>query len=438
MCNFTQTELYDTIQQYVQNQDAILAEARAAVVQWRYADEKMLGLFPLFSEIGFQGCDKWETPKRTWLQSKPDGICYEHGIDAHGRVRLIQRGKLTTLFMYSEQVVDEMNYRDREAAPRALCRHLLEHGRVVGVYEYCLSPHQYSFDAYEFGDDKLAKSIQQAWYVSDGKWVEATCTTICDYVHDSVGLLRVCRDMGESLGGRSLIFVRPGSGRLKNSKTTRRPFVAYTIEIDPNTDDAEHQIYCDAYGLEMNIDDEWSVDTVLLTRPDLVHVIIDDTDVTSMGTVYAGTSSTPPVGDLRKLKDAGATWILLSADDSAFATKASAVLDADLNLILSVTDVQEISTALANCDGVDDSRLVIAFRPDGDCAPKAAQKTASEIRQRLTEYRYDGSRVILASRIGNDDPIEYLTQPDIDGVLYDDGNFGSALEVLIMIALHSA
>ena len=92
MITFTQSQLYDAVQHYVRNQEALLADANASVIEWKYADEEMFGLFPLFNEIGFRGDNKWQPAQRAWYASKPSTFSYAHGFDVQGNVRLIQRG----------------------------------------------------------------------------------------------------------------------------------------------------------------------------------------------------------------------------------------------------------------------------------------------------------------------------------------------------------
>jgi hypothetical protein len=187
----------------------------------------------------------------------------------------------------------------------------------------------------------------------------------------------------------------------------------------------------------MNIDDEWPVDTVLLAAPDLVAVITNSVDIESMGTVYAGAKSMPPIADLTQIKDAGGTWLLLNADDANISANVRAALDAELNVILCVTKLPDITNAVVNCKDLADDRLVVAIRPHSVCTPDLAQTLASIIRAELKSHNCANSRVIIASQIGKENIMDYMTQPDIDGVLQFNGNFCWALDVLVPIALNS-
>ena len=88
---------------------------------------------------------------------------------------------------------------------------------------------------------------------------------------------------------------------------SRRPVVAYTMRLTESEYGPEYCVKCDAYGLEMNIDDAWPIDTILMAPPDLVDVITDETDVTSMGTVFVGAASSPADGDFQRLAASAAT-----------------------------------------------------------------------------------------------------------------------------------
>ncbi|MCC6507673.1 MAG: hypothetical protein IT423_01095 [Pirellulaceae bacterium] len=433
--NYTQKELYDSIQQYVQQYDEHLSSAMKAVVQWKYAECEMFGMVPLFHEIGFRGDNQWRPAARSWLSEKPVNNCYEHGIDQSGRIRIIKCGKLTTLFFYSDQVVDEMPFRDREPAPRGLRRYITQDGRVQAIYDCCISPEQYSLEKFQYRDGHPIRSDQQSWYVSDDQWVQASWTTTCTYEYDAAGLARVYRDMGERLGGKKLVYVRPGIGRLRHR--TRRPFVAYVIDPGSDRGEASHVVYSDAYGLEMNIDDEWPVDTVLLAPPRYVKVITGDTGVTSMGTVYAGASSMDSICDVRTAKKASARWILVDANHASAKSRVASVLKAKLNVILTITKPSELSSVLTAGPGLSSDRLVVAMNAKADSQPASIQALAAQARQLLKSINCADSRLIVAAQIGKETIVDFLSQPDIDGVLHREGDFSSALDVLVPLALES-
>jgi hypothetical protein len=437
MTTFTQSQLFDALEQYVQNRDALVEQASASVVELRFANEVMFGLLPLFDEIGFRGDNQWYPASRTWLPEKPATTCYEHGFDSAGRIRIIRNGPLTILFTYQDQIVDELLIRGRDAAPQGLKRYLVESGRTTAAYQCLASPQQYHCETFQYDQGKLLQSEQKTWYVKDGQWVEASWVTRHLYEYDSVGLIRVFRDIGEASGGKELVYVRPKWGRLCKQNRSRRPFVAYTIHIEQDCSDPQHLVYSDAYGLEMNINDEWPIDTVLLAPPALVRVITGDTGVLSMGTVYAGAASLESKCDLRKLKKSGGKWALLDAEASNVQSMARSVLDANLSVILSVTNPSQVSNLLAGCKHLTSERIVVAIRSEDAYSPDTAQSAALEIRNELHSLNSGQSRVIVDTTIEKLEVLDFVEKPDIDGVLYRDGTFASALKALVPIALES-
>jgi hypothetical protein len=209
---------------------------------------------------------------------------------------------------------------------------------------------------------------------------------------------------------------------------SRRPLLAYTIPIFDNPDGPRYCVYCDAYGLEMNIDDEWPIDTVLMSPPDLVDAITEETDVTSMGTVFAGTSTAPVNGDFGSLVDAQASFVLLDAIDNL-----AAAFDAGLRVILKITPETDVGPILSNTRATSDN-LVVAVQPDAATTPPDAQSVVAAIRQALTTVNCAEARIIVAAQIDENSILKYLQEDDIDGVLLFDTSFDSVMEILRVIA----
>ncbi len=431
---YTQPQLYDALQSYLRDKDAILSAVKSEVVEWKYANEEMYGLFPAFADIAFRGPNTWEPSKRRWLDKKPANNWFLHGLDAAGKVRIIERSYgITTVFIPKVDGIDELMLGSRSTSLR---RHIIKDGQVVGFYNYYLDPHQYSYEAYEYENERLIRSVEKTWFVSDGEWKHATWLTTCTYEYDDQGLLKVNRDMGKALGGNKLVYARKKTAKTRKGTVQRRPFVAFTIEIQAEVEDPEHFVYSNAYGLEMNIDDEWAIDTVILVPPQFVGVVTGDTGVTSMGTVYAGASQLKSIDRLQEILDAGGKWVLLSADDPNLPVSFSAALDAGLNVILSTGPLLNTSifgkTLPAN---LQPDRLVIAFKPDGKCSPTQAQKIAAGIRSELETIKCSESRVIIAASVEQTKVPDYMKKADIDGFFLPDSDFGAALDVLIPITL---
>jgi hypothetical protein len=419
---YTQSELYRLLTDYLKKEKTLTAKAKAAVVEWRYAREQMYHLFPLSSVIGFRGSSKWQKAPTRWLK-EPEEPCHHHGFDTQSNVVIItHQNGLTSVFVRNNDIIDEIVF---GGCGTSLKRHLYQKGRAVAVYDYSLSPHQYSLETFKYTGDRLMKSVEQGWYLSDDVWKKASSTVFL-YEYDDAGLLRVVRDMGGHLG-KDVVFIRPKSGILKKANKPR-PLVAYTNASN---------IQSDAYGLEMNIDDEWPIDTVIFVPPDQITEATRNTSVTTMGTVSVGASEMPTVNELKRIKKSGGTWVLFNANHTSASANLAAALDAGLKVMLLATDGAGARIALADTT-INTANLVIAFRPGKARSPEGAQAIAARIRAVLKEKGASTSRIVLAAPIRKEEIMAYLTKPDIDGVLHENGSFEWAMEVLVPIALHIA
>ncbi len=184
MIEFTQQELYEATSHYQENREQLISRAEASVVDWKYASHEMLGMFPLFDAIGFRGSNWWTHAERRWLQEQRSGEWYLHGLDAERNVRIIKAfNGIITVFVLGVEIVDEVRY----GAAVPLTRSIMKDGRVQAAYEYSLYPHQYSLQQFEYAGNRCMRSVEQSWYVSDGKWVEATRTTTANLSTTSTG-----------------------------------------------------------------------------------------------------------------------------------------------------------------------------------------------------------------------------------------------------------
>jgi hypothetical protein len=434
---YTQPELYKALATYLNDEQRLVAAAEAEIANWKYASEEMPGPIPHADAIGFRDCDRRYPANRNWMDDDPEGKHYKHGFDKEGKLRLIKSpGRYAILFGQSGDILDEIHFHGDERS--SFCRHILKKG-VTQVRFVCHQhPFQYVREEYEFTHNRCTRCIERGFYIdpSSGNWVETDWTTIYRYENDDMGLLCVYRDMGETLGNNVLLYRRPGSDPKSRAKSSRRrPVVAYAINL-PDGDDARHQaVYCDAYGLEMTIDDEWPIDTIVLTLPDLVTVITETTGATSMGTVYAGALHPPASGDLSSLAADGAKWLMLDAGAGNAASLVKSALAADLRVIVRISHTEQIPQVL---DGVTPSaeRIVMAIPVRQPANPANEQRQASAVREQLRALGMEQTRIIVEAPVDEQSALDYFTQPDIDGVLVLPGDFGTITGVLRRIALH--
>lgn len=440
MVEYTQPELYAALASYLANEQQLVAAAEAQVVVWKYASEEMPGPIPHTDSIGFRGCDRWYPAKRDWIEDDPEGKYYKHGFDKEGKLRLIRSsGKSAILFIKTGNILDEIQFRGEELS--SLCRHILKNGATHVRYVCHLRPLQYEREEYEFVNNRCTRCIERGFYVdpSSGDWIETDWTTIYRYEYDDVGLLSVYRDMGETLGNNVMLYRRPGSDPQAKAKSSRRrPVVAYSIALPENADARFRAVYGDAYGLEMTIDDEFPIDTVILTLPELVSVITGSTGATSMGTVFAGALQPPANGDFPSLAADGATWVMVNAALANAAQLVKSALNADLHVILQTSHSEQVPKVLAGLKIPSVDRIVVALSGREPADPVSGQRHASAVRNELRALGMEQTRIIVEAPVDEQSAMEYLAQPDIDGLLVMPCDFGTITGILRRIALHCA
>lgn len=451
MREFTQEELYEALDGYIENQEKLLAQAREAVVEWKYANDEMFANYPLSEEIGFRDYNKWDRAKRRWYKKEPNTRSwYKVGLDADGNVRVAENhtGKLVTFAIYTDGLIDEFRSWYGEGN---LKRWIVEDGVTQAGYDCSIYPRQYEREVFHRENGRCVKSVVEGAFLSrrSDQWEDSSAQTFT-YEYDDEGLLKVIEiDCDEELypGGTQLLYTRPKPKpkRKKGDPKPRRPIVAYTYPyFEPDdADDPYYDVRSDAYGLEMNADDEWKIDAILLPAPQWVEAVTDATDVMSMG-IKLGSCAMPEDGDLKKLKKAKAKWLVVDGASPDAKSHAQDALAAKLNVILSINDNEQLGAL----DGIDVGKpdaLAVAFREDELPDAKAAQERAAAIRAELGKRNLADSRVVMACPlhiegkvlIGNSNAMDYVGQPDIDGILVLDGTFDHVVNIMSIVADNS-
>jgi hypothetical protein len=433
---YTQRQLYAALASYLNRRERVLAEAEGAVTEWKYANQEMQGPIP-FGEVIDRGYDRWFPTKRKWFKKEPKGTFYKHGFDDEGKLRIIRFGNgpnFVALIRAGEDVLDEVHFRDEYSKLR---RYILRGGRTEAIFS-CYAK-EYDREQFEYDGERCVRSVSEGFYIDSEskKWVSSSFATTYRYEYDVAGLLAVYRDMGV-LGNNVLLYRRAGSDKKTAAKSQRRrPLVAYAIDLPESEEERNQAVYSDAYGLEMTIDDEWPVDTVLLTAPELVGVITGNTGATSMGTVYAGAVELPAEGTFKTLKADGGTWQLLDGQRKEAGQLLHSALKARLHVILRISDPRKLATVLKGVNKSSAAQIVIAVGHGKALKPSQAQADAAVARQSLDKLGLQKSRVIVAAPITDQNVMDYLNQDDIDGVLTMPSGFGTVVPLVHRIALHS-
>jgi len=432
MTEFTQPELYEAVQRYERDREQLMAEAEAAVVNWRFADDQMCSPLPHYDAIEYRASGgHWYAAKRRWYERDPHTVCFEHGFDVDGRIRLIRRtqGWVATLFCYSADMVDRIRYYGQRWEPQ-LERYLLRDGRTQELYHYTLNPHQYHHEKFSYDGNRCIESVERGRYLDTRErgWVDSTIVTIRRYEHDSLGLVRAFEEMGS--WGNKLVYVRPLSESRRLKREYRRPFVGYSFIPSAQGADPAAAVSADAYGLEMNIDDEWPIDTVVLVGAEHLRSIANG-DLTKRGTVHVGAAN----GDFKSVRGSGGKWVLLDARSPDLSIVEA--MRAGLNVVLLLDGPEQLSQAVAVVRKLPHKRIVFAVRLAHGTSPQTAQQAAQAVRTALGKFRLAKSRVVI---VPPDDETSvdyaYVSQPDVDGAFLPAANFASAIEILAQLALH--
>lgn len=94
----------------------------------------------------------------------------------------------------------------------------------------------------------------------------------------------------------------------------KHPTIAFSIGMSNAIDGPAHYVYTQAYGMEMQVDDEWPLNILIMAPPHLVSSLTQEADVASMGMI-PGASYTPGDGDYHQISMAGGRWVLARPSD---------------------------------------------------------------------------------------------------------------------------
>lgn len=203
------------------------------------------------------------------------------------------------------------------------------------------------------------------------------------------------------------------------------PTIAFTIGLF-NSKDAAYAVYCEAYGLEMTIDDDWPVNTIIMSPPDQISVMTRRANVTSMG-VIAGVSSVPADGNFQQIRDCGGTWVLARPSDEL-----SSILANGLGVLLFVSGATDLAPVLSN-HSFKEANLIVAFETVGATA-LGVLGTAAQIRDQLNSRNLAAAQVLARSTPGDVNLLEYLAMPDVNGLLLLEAGYETVVGILKKIA----
>lgn len=225
------------------------------------------------------------------------------------------------------------------------------------------------------------------------------------------------------------------------------PLVVATLQSDEK--DVAYQLYREAYGLEMQIDNEWKVEVILLVPFEHLNTIIGDTDITGedVAIVSAGVTDIPLPGNgvlnSTLFSDPRNNWVLLGdplhlESPEQFLEKRDFALKQNCRLILCLTELTEehLYFRLQGLKDLDCSRLVIALLPPEALETQFSKK--SKIYSRLSSFfstnpSFEKLRVLVAGKFLGEEVNSVITNTQANGVFLRDSScndYGNILKVL--------
>lgn len=201
----------------------------------------------------------------------------------------------------------------------------------------------------------------------------------------------------------------------------QQPTIAFTIGMFNAIDGPAYCVYTQAYGLEMTMDDEWPVNTIIMAPPHLVSAMTDSADVASMGAI-PGASYTPGNGDYQQIVDSDGRWVLaLPSDDT------SRILAANLGVLLVIEGVGDLDALPSD---VDASNFIVAFQINSITEPKDAQKTALAIRSRLAKSKAASAQILVSASFEHENMLDYGRLEEVSGLLLLDASYDRVIELI--------
>jgi hypothetical protein len=197
----------------------------------------------------------------------------------------------------------------------------------------------------------------------------------------------------------------------------------------------------------MQIDSDWKAQLVLLTPPEELPAITDQTAVTGNDTkiVSAGITDVPMNNgkpSFANLQHERNNWLLLAGpkDESTneeINQKLQAALAAKCKPIVCFSDLDstQLSSRFAGLSPADLAKIVIAYASPEPCTPDQASQAASQVEStlKLKLTAPDSPKLIVHSQPTGESAAQLAATPGISGVFLpasDAIDFSCILEVL--------
>lgn len=220
---FTLKQMQAVYEQYKRDFSHLEAQCKAAVVETRIANDRMICPRPLFDQIA-KNAYYWSIPRRRWVASEVEtAMVYKHGFDKDGVLRTYEHNCL----FYNGDYIDEVNRMD-------VTRYVLnERGVADVIYEFS-SYGGGSFAEERFVEEagRVTKSITKQVWLNDEQLSAHDFEDICTFEYDEQGfLIRVVEEAFRdgTLLRATLKYARPRGETLEAASRALEDFLVEQI-----------------------------------------------------------------------------------------------------------------------------------------------------------------------------------------------------------------
>ena len=214
--------------------------------------------------------------------------------------------------------------------------------------------------------------------------------------------------------------------------------IAFTIGMFNSVDGPSHCVYTQAYGMEMQVDDEWPLNILVMAPPHLVASLTNEAEITSAGMI-PGASYTPGDGNYQQISDNGGVWVVArSTDDFAKIAKHNlgVLLVLDIEMESDIEDEMEtedemdpqLEIKVPDVSGMNSDNLIVAF-PTFCFDLEEVADHANLIRSKLPEECRD-AQILACGCFDESNLLEYAKLENVSGLLMLDASFDSVLELI--------
>ncbi|MFN9437455.1 MAG: hypothetical protein ACK6DC_21290 [Planctomycetota bacterium] len=174
--------------------------------------------------------------------------------------------------------------------------------------------------------------------------------------------------------------------------------------------------------MEMQVDDEWPLNVLIMAPPHLVVSLTSEADVVSMGMI-PGASYTPGDGDYSQISENGGQWVLARPSDDL-----QKIVRNGLGVLLVIDSADDIDS-ISNFRGLSSENMIVAFPIDSVSTLTTATQMLTEIQTKFAAKQIS-ARILISGSFAHKDLTDYMTIDGASGLLLLDASSDSILELI--------